>query len=139
MIRDVHFAVNSKILLSAVTQFEFAVNSAVNSKFKLRYRRQQNFAVNGKMHIPALNISLTKRLSMWVAQPPTKFYEQLLFSSLRDDWILAALSPMTAVTFAPASLSSAIVNSRISNKFWARLSSTTTLFQYTSLFRSQSM
>ena len=24
--RDVHFAVNSKILLSAVTQFEFAVN-----------------------------------------------------------------------------------------------------------------
>ena len=37
--RDVHFAVNSKILLSAVTQFEFAVNSAVNRNYQ-RYEKR---------------------------------------------------------------------------------------------------
>ena len=39
MNRDVHFAVNSKILLSAVTQFEFAVNSAVNRNYQ-RYEKR---------------------------------------------------------------------------------------------------
>ena len=39
MRRDVHFAVNSKILLSAVTQFEFAVNSAVNRNYQ-RYDKR---------------------------------------------------------------------------------------------------
>ena len=39
IIRDVHFAVNSKILLSAVTQFEFAVNSAVNRNYQ-RYEKR---------------------------------------------------------------------------------------------------